>query len=155
MLRTSGANYSIHRHAAGGLIAYGSAMQRVLASDQPIAVAKPNREEWAELAEHTNTDPSQPRVAELHITDGGAGVTIHTEAGAWQLTPPPITEVNAIGSGDCYLAALAGALSGLNDHDRWRLAAGAGAANASRDDVAAIGLPEAETLAAQTTIVPA
>jgi tagatose 6-phosphate kinase len=111
--------------------AHGPAMHAVLPFGPDLA--KPNREEYGDgvIWEH---------VAELHLSDGPGAVRVRDRAGAWIVTPPPVAEVNPIGSGDCYVAGLAHArLTGLPFADQLRWAAAAGAANAARADVAQIG----------------
>lgn len=113
--------------------AYGEAMRRALAGPVAPGLAKPNREEL---------DPSfrWDRVEELHITDGGGPVEVSRRGGGrWRVSPPVIRQVNPVGSGDCYVAGLAhGWLLGLPLEERLRYAAGAGTANALRQDVAMI-----------------
>lgn len=128
--------------------AYGPAMRAALAGDDgpAPALSKPNREELADGS------PWQ-RVPELHITDGGAAVEIRTPAGCWRVEPPPVAEVNPVGSGDCYIAALAHArLTGWDWERQLRWAAAAGAANAARADVACIGPDDIAPLAAAARI---
>jgi len=110
----------------------------------PPALAKPNREE---LASGKHWD----RVEELHITDGANPIEVNSrEAGRWRVTPPVIRQVNPIGSGDCYMAALAhGWLRGFGLEDRLRYAASAGAANALKLDVAMVSPGEVEALLGQ------
>lgn len=123
------------------LDAYGPAMGRALAGPHPPALAKPNREELADF--------DWTRVEELHITDGGNPVEIRCRReGLWRVAPPEIRQINPIGSGDCYVAGLAhGWLLGWPWETRLRYAAGAGAANALRRDVATALPEEAERLA--------
>jgi fructose-1-phosphate kinase PfkB-like protein len=123
------------------LDAYGPAMGRALAGPHPPALAKPNREELADF--------DWERVEELHITDGDRPIDIRCRReGRWRVTPPDIRQVNPIGSGDCYVAGLAhGWLLGWPWPARLRYAAGAGAANALRHDVATALPEEAEALA--------
>jgi len=126
------------------LDAYGPAMGLALAGPVPPALAKPNREE---LASGKHWD----RVEELHITDGANPIEVNSrEAGRWRVTPPVIRQVNPIGSGDCYMAALAhGWLRGFGLEDRLRYAASAGAANALKLDVAMVSPGEVEALLGQ------
>jgi tagatose 6-phosphate kinase len=105
-------------------------------------LVKPNREEYGDGS-------GWQTAGELHLTDGGGSVAIRRPDGVWRVAPPVVAEVNPIGSGDCYLAALAHArLSGWDLATQWRWAAAAGAANAARADVAMIGtedcLPQLE-----------
>lgn len=113
--------------------AYGPAMRAALAGAHPPALAKPNREEHGD-------GTAWERVDELHLSDGPGTVEIRRRGRCWRLTPPPVEEINPVGSGDCYVAALAHArLSGWDDDRAWRYAAAAGAANAARADVAMVG----------------
>lgn len=127
------------------LDAYGEAMARALAGPLPPALAKPNREELAD-------GQGWHKAAELHITDGAGPVEVHAE-GRWRVTPPAIRQVNPVGSGDCYLAGLAhGWLRGLDLAGRLRYAAAAGAANALRPEVAAVGPGEVAALLDQVRV---
>lgn len=123
------------------LDAHGAALQQALAGPHPPQLAKPNREEHAQSARWD-------AVAELHITDGAAPVRVERSGRpAWRVTPPPIRQVNPVGSGDCYLAGLAhGWLRGWPPAERLRFASAAGAANARRQDVALIEPGEVEDL---------
>ena len=129
------------------LDAYGPAMGLALAGPVPPPLAKPNREE---LASGRHWD----RVGELHITDGANPVEVGSQQeGRWRVTPPAIRQVNPIGSGDCYLAALAhGWLSGWGFADRLRYAASAGSANALKLEVATISPAEVEALLSQVRV---
>ncbi len=129
--------------------AYGPAMAEVLAGPVPPTLAKPNREEYG--ADH------QPwlGVRELHLTAGAGEVRVRHPQGLFTVHPPPVTEVNATGSGDCYLAGLAHArLSGYGIEAQLRYAAAAGAANAARADVATIGPEEIEALQGSVEVLP-
>lgn len=128
--------------------AYGPALARALAGDHPPALVKPNREEFA-------TDTHWDRAAELHLSDGPGMVRVRSPWGDFQVVPPDIIEVNPVGSGDCYVAALAHArLVGWPLVDQLRYAAAAGAANALRVDVAMIGPAEITALAPHVTVAP-
>jgi fructose-1-phosphate kinase PfkB-like protein len=123
------------------LDAYGLAMEQALIGPLPIGLSKPNREEFRESLHWE-------KVEELHITDGGGPVAVSRRGeGQWRVIPPLIQQVNPVGSGDCYLAGLAhGWLSGMAWEDRLRYAASAGAANALRQDVAAVTPEEVAAL---------
>ena len=128
------------------LDSYGPAMDAALAAAAPIAVAKPNREEYA-------AGQGWNRVQELHVTDGPRGVVVRNCDGEWRVRPPPIAQANPIGSGDTYLAALAHAwLSGQDLPQRLAYASAAGAANAARTDICAIGPDDISPLIDQVTI---
>jgi fructose-1-phosphate kinase PfkB-like protein len=63
---------------------------------------------------------------------------------------------NPVGSGDCYLAALAHArLTGMALTDQLRYAAAAGAANAARIDIARIAPADIRALVDDVQILPA
>jgi fructose-1-phosphate kinase PfkB-like protein len=131
------------------LDAHGSALVKALAGPIAPDLAKPNREEYAQSTEWD-------RVPELHITDGGGIVEVHSRSeGSWQLIPPTIQQVNPIGSGDCYVAGLAhGWLQGLPLDQRLALASSAGAVNALRQDVAMILPHEIDLLISEVTVRP-
>jgi fructose-1-phosphate kinase PfkB-like protein len=126
--------------------AYGPAMDAAVRCPNPPAVSKPNRQEYGSSA-HWD------RVREVHLSDGGAGVEVHHPDGRFKVHPAPVTQVNPVGSGDCYLAGLAhGRLSNWPLERQLRYAAAAGAANAARSDVAMIAPAEAEALVASVQI---
>jgi fructose-1-phosphate kinase PfkB-like protein len=121
--------------------AYGTAMEHALAGAVAPALAKPNRQEHQP---HFRWE----RVAELHITDGAACIEIQ-EHGVprCRVRPPPIAQVNPIGSGDCYLAGLAhGWLQQWELPRRLRYAAAAGSVNAGRTEVALVSAADVERL---------
>lgn len=127
--------------------AYGPAMDAALACPHPPALAKPNREELAA------TPGAWQRVEELHISDGPAPIELRCPGGRFRVMPPAVREVNQVGSGDSYVAALAHArLSGWPLERQLAYAAAAGAANAARADVAMIGPAEIEPLVGQVRI---
>lgn len=114
--------------------AYGPAMDAALAGAHPPALVKPNREEYGD-------DGRRWVVAsEIHLSDGPHELHVYTPQGRFRVVPPKVPEVNPIGCGDCYVAALAHArLTGTDLIGQLRYAAAAGAANAMRPDVARIG----------------
>ena len=129
--------------------AYGPAMIEALSGGNPPTLCKPNREEYAR-------DRAWLASPEMHLTDGGAAVHVRHPQGRFRVVPPVITQINPIGSGDCYLAALAHArLTGLPLPEQLRYAAAAGAANAARADVARIGPHDITALADQVSVYPA
>ncbi len=140
-------------HRAGvpfWLDAYGEAMERALDGPHPPALVKPNRQEYGRGGRRW----AQP--AELHLSDGAAEVRVRTPTGRFRVVPPPVREVNPVGSGDCYLAALAHArLSGADLPAQLRYAAAAGAANAARADIARIGPEDITPLESAVQVVPA
>jgi len=114
--------------------AYGPAMDAALAGANPPLLAKPNAQEYA--GDHRRWLACR----ELHLTDGSQGVRVRHPEGRYRVLPPPVIEVNPIGCGDTYVAALAHArLTGLPLIEQLRYAAAAGAANAARADVAQVG----------------
>ncbi|MCS6970448.1 MAG: PfkB family carbohydrate kinase [Planctomycetota bacterium] len=128
-------------HGVGAAAALGAACRP--------ALAKPNREEYAAAA------ALWERVPELHITDGARPAWARTAEGCWRVVPPPITELNPIGSGDCWLAGYAhGRLSGWDSATALRYAAAAGAANAARAEVAAIAPAEIAPLLPAVRLEP-
>jgi len=140
-------NLCERRHVPCWLDAYGPAMGLALAGPVAPVLAKPNRDELVS-GKHWH------RVAELHITDGENPIEITSQAeGRWQVVPPLIRQVNPIGSGDCYLAALAhGWLQRFNFEDRLRYAASAGSANALKLGVATVSPAEVQALLGQVRV---
>lgn len=129
--------------------AYGPAMIEALTGGNPPALSKPNRQEY-------NRDRAWMNCPELHLTDGAAAIHVRHPQGRYRVVPPPVAEVNPIGSGDCYLAALAHArLAGLPLPEQLRYAAAAGAANAARADVACIGPADIAPFVDRTSVYPA
>ncbi|MFN8377200.1 MAG: 1-phosphofructokinase family hexose kinase [Anaerolineae bacterium] len=65
------------------------------------------------------------------VTLGGEGAIMATEAGCWHATLPPIRRINAVGSGDSFLAGAATAqMRGESDESMLAWGVAAGAANA-------------------------
>lgn len=65
------------------------------------------------------------------ITMGSGGAVMVNSEGSWRATAAPIKAVNPVGSGDCFLAGLLGALSeDRGEAEALRLATATGAANA-------------------------
>ena len=128
--------------------AYGPAQMRALAGSHPPNMVKPNHQEYT-------ADPAWRRAPELHLTDGAGAIDVRVGSETYRVLPPQVTEVNAVGSGDCYVAGLAHArLSGWPMVEQLRYAAAAGAANALRSDIACIGLEEIQALVPQVTVAP-
>jgi 1-phosphofructokinase family hexose kinase len=120
---------------------YGRPMLAALAGAHPPALVKPNRQEYGADAQ------AWLAARELHLTDGGGVVTVRTPEGRWRVVPPEMSEVNGIGSGDCWLAGYAhGRLSGWDIPRSLAWAAAAGAANAARAEVARIGPEDVKPL---------
>lgn len=130
------------------LDAHGQSLVTALAGPCPPALAKPNREEFAQSQQWR-------RIEELHITDGGQPVAVDIRgAGRWQVLPPTLRQVNPVGSGDCYVAGLAhGWLRDWPVAERLRFASAAGAANALRQDVAQITPADISALLSEVTLV--
>lgn len=128
---------------------YGAAMDQALAGPHPPALSKPNRQEYAQ-----STD--WQRVEELHITDGGASTEVRSAHGHFTVIPPAVSEVNPVGSGDCYVAGLIhGRLSGWDVDQQLAYAAACGAANAARWDVAQIAAGDDLHKLARHTVIKA
>lgn len=129
---------------------YGKPMFAALAGANPPALCKPNKQEYA-------GDPQAWLAArELHLTDGSGQVTVRTPEGRWRVSPPPVAEANPIGSGDCWLAGYAhGRLSGWDVPRSLAWAAAAGAANASRVEVARIGPEDVRPLVERVQVAAA
>ena len=125
---------------------YGPAMDAALAGPHPPALVKPNREEFG--AEGDKSGRRWVVSNEVHLSDGSSEVHVMTPSGRFRVVPPKIYELNPIGSGDCYVAALAHArLAGQPLTEQLKYAAAAGAANAARRDVARIGPEDIARLA--------
>ena len=128
---------------------YGPAQSAAMACSTPPQLAKPNRQELSAGGDWN-------RVAELHISDGAGALQVRTGATSWQVQPPTVPEVNAVGSGDCYLAALAHArLAGWDLERQLAYAAAAGAANARVAEVACIGPDDIAPLVGSVRITAA
>jgi fructose-1-phosphate kinase PfkB-like protein len=125
---------------------YGVAMDEALAGAHPPALSKPNKQEYGKGRKWL---PSR----ELHLTNGSEEIKVRHPEGRWRVIPPTVKQLNPVGSGDCYLAALAHArLSGLPIEEQLRYAAAAGAANAARIDIARIAPADISALADQVQI---
>ena len=126
--------------------AYGEAMDEALAGAHPPGLVKPNRQEYGRGRKWLASP-------ELHLTDGAGEIKVRHPDGRWRVVPPRLAERNQVGSGDCYLAALAHArLSGMDFAAQLRYAAAAGAANAARADVARITPGEIQALCDQVEV---
>lgn len=121
---------------------YGPAMDAALAGPHPPLLVKPNREEYGDDTRKWIVS------SEIHLSDGPREMHVMTTQGRFRVIPPKVFELNPIGCGDCYVAALAHArLAGMPLIDQLKYAAAAGAANAARRDVARIGPEEIRRLA--------
>ncbi len=128
---------------------YGEAMDEALGGAHPPALVKPNKQEYGRSRKWLSA-------TEMHITDAGAEVRVRSPAGRFRLVPPKVRELNPVGSGDCYLAALAHArLTGMAPIDQLKYAVAAGAANASRADVARIAPSDILALVDRVEVEPA
>lgn len=88
------------------------------------------------------------------ITDGDAPAVLVTGDRAWQAVPPCVPVVNAVGSGDCFLAGLMVAWAeGADPGAALRRAVAAGVANACRADAGAIDGAEVARLTGETRVV--
>lgn len=88
------------------------------------------------------------------ITDGAAPAVLVAGEGAWQVSPPHVSVVSAVGSGDCFLAGLMlGMAEGVDPGAALRRAAAAGAANAAQADAGAIDGAEVARLTDRTRVV--
>jgi 1-phosphofructokinase family hexose kinase len=89
------------------------------------------------------------------VTLGRKGLLYAHGRSAWRVSPPKIHAVNAVGSGDAFVAGfLAGMTRGLPDHEAVRLGVACGASNAARFEPG-IGSPaELECLSALVRVDP-
>jgi 1-phosphofructokinase family hexose kinase len=87
------------------------------------------------------------------ITLGARGAVYADESGAWLATPPSVTVMDAVGSGDSFLAGLVVALTRhLPGSEALRYAAAAGTANAMSVGGGAFTRAEFEAVLAQTEL---
>lgn len=93
------------------------------------------------------------RAQNAFLTLGAEGVLYAGDEGLWQLRPPTVPVVNAVGSGDAFVAGfLAGTVQGRSTLDAVRLGVACGASNAARLEPG-IGAPEEiEHLADRVTV---
>lgn len=136
-----------HRHAIPCWVdSYGPAMDCVLDSDNKPDFAKPNLQEF-------EMSTSWQRLAECHVTDGEHPTRITYQDQRYTVTPPAITCINPIGSGDSYVGALAHArLSNWPIEQQFAYAAAAGAVNAQQMAVAQM-LPDEIAALAESVAV--
>jgi tagatose 6-phosphate kinase len=128
--------------------AYGVVMDEALAGSNPPAFAKPNKDEYGKSRRWL---PCR----ELHVSDGANEIKIRHPEGRFRVRPPKVKALNSVGSGDCYVAALAHArLSGMTFVDQLRYASAAGAANAARIDIARISPADIRALFELVDIAP-
>jgi fructose-1-phosphate kinase PfkB-like protein len=129
---------------------YGVVMDEALGGANPPALSKPNKQEYGENGRRWLS------CRELHLSDGANEVKVRHPEGRFRVIPPSVDVRNPVGSGDCYLAALAHArLTGMALTDQLRYAAAAGAANAARIDIARIAPADIRALVDDVQILPA
>jgi len=88
------------------------------------------------------------------ITLGAAGAAVFDDGALLTVSTPPVETVNAVGSGDCFAAALAlGLERGLSIQAALPLAAGAGAANAVSLGTADLDADLARRLATEAAVL--
>ncbi|NRA37064.1 MAG: hypothetical protein HRU15_02895 [Planctomycetes bacterium] len=127
---------------------YGPAMDAALQHTRPPQMVKPNREEYI-------TSDLWSQAAECHITDGDAATTVFKGDISLRITSPAITCINAIGSGDSYIGALAHArLSNYSFEDQLCYAAAAGSINASQMAVACMQPSDIKSMSSTVQVTP-
>ncbi len=130
--------------------AYGVVMDEALGGANPPALCKPNKQEYGKNGRRWL--PAR----ELHLSDGANEIKVRHPEGRFRVIPPTVEARNPVGSGDCYLAALAHArLTGMPLEEQLRYAAAAGAANAARIDIARISPADIRALVDDVQILPA
>lgn len=129
---------------------YGVVMDEALGGTNPPALSKPNKQEYGKNGRRWLS------CRELHLSDGANEIKVRHPEGRFRVIPPAVDVRNPVGSGDCYLAALAHArLTGMALTDQLRYAAAAGAANAARIDIARIAPADISALVDDVQILPA
>lgn len=119
----------------------GLALEEAVAA-QPFMI-KPNEKEFSQLVgrplHHRDDMIETLRSYHNHdiplivVTLGEKGALVAVSGEIYQVTPPPITAVNPVGSGDAFTAGMAfGVERAWAIEDTLRLAAAAGAANAQK-----------------------
>lgn len=154
---------SMHDRGVRVLADVSGAVLRLTLDAHPWAVA-PNLDEC--VAAFSDVDRSRVTPADMAkrlvehaelalLTLGREGLVVADGRHAWLLHPPPVETVNAVGSGDAFVAGfLAGIARDLSPLDAARLGVACGASNAARLEPD-IGTPdEVETLAAAVTVEP-
>jgi 1-phosphofructokinase family hexose kinase len=110
------------------------------ALEHEVFLVKPNREELARTVGRSLDGEAElvAAMCELNrnnaqwvvVTDGARPLWISSERGCFRITPPQVTAVNPIGSGDCLAAAAAWKiLNGADPLEAVRFGAAAAAAN--------------------------
>lgn len=123
-----------------------------------VLLAKPNRRECLDL--FAEDDPVAAAAA-LHaagarwsvVTDGSAPAIVQNGSRVWRVTPPAVTAVHAVGSGDALCAGLLHA-RGRGPERAVAFAMACGAYNASRPEVANLDPAACEALADQVVLEP-
>ncbi len=124
---------------------YGPALDAALAYGPDLI--KPNAEELAQLS------VTIPSTTEIHITNGHKAIQISKEKEHYTVQPPLIKTVNAVGSGDSYIAALAHArLSKMPLTEQYQYAAAAGSCNAAQMSIADMSPADIQTMRSQVNI---
>ncbi|HEX4793919.1 MAG TPA: hexose kinase [Humisphaera sp.] len=136
-----------------------------LALKHPGFIAKLNRDELATTMGTNLDSPGALRDAVVRsVPAGGASIVTMGAGGAmasdgrnvWQITPPKVQAVSAVGSGDAFAAGLALELSrGKALADCLALAAACGAANALTDRAGHVLPADVERLSKQVIIAAA
>jgi len=136
-----------------------------LALKHPGFIAKLNRDELAGTMQTDldSTDALRKAVVQITpaggasiVTMGGAGALASDGQDVWQITPPKVKAVSAVGSVDAFAAGLALELSrGKKLVDCLALAAACGAANALTDRAGHVIAADVERLGRQVTIAAA
>jgi len=127
-------------------------------------LVKPNQEEAAEITgQRVESDDDALRAAgellargieAVVISLGRQGALLATPEIVLRAYPPPVKEVNPVGSGDSLVAGLAvGMLRGFSWEEALRLGTAAGAANAAAWQAGSCTREQVETLAPQVEIV--
>jgi tagatose 6-phosphate kinase len=126
-------------------------------------VIKPNEDEIAQLTGESVFNESTFRQIASKLADqglpnvivsiGADGCLASIDGALYRVKPPRIEAVNAVGSGDSFMAGLAVAWKrGLNGADALRLATATGAANACSHGTGHVVLADVERLLAQVEI---
>lgn len=125
---------------------YGPAMRAALNHQHPPLLIKPNRQEYGNNYQWS-------AASECHISNGEKSVSILTENHHYTVEVPNIQCINAIGSGDSYLGALAHArLAEHSFEQQARYAVAAGSINASQMAVATMNPQDIKALSANIHI---
>jgi 1-phosphofructokinase family hexose kinase len=94
-------------------------------------------------------------VARVAVTLGSNGAVLSSAEGEWRARPPAVAVINAVGSGDCFLAGLVGhLLAGAPPAEALRWAVAAGAANAATATAGGFERSSLDRLMQATEVVP-